>query len=140
MWSLQLLIELSTSLSYRFNPNCIKHFNDAAQSVNRAAALEQISAWAFCSERLMHGNPSGLDNTICTHGQLVKFYKQQKPTSVAITVPLQILLINSGVSRSTRVQVEKVAALRTEHPAVLDAIMQALESVVEDMLPVRSGV
>lgn len=88
----------------------------------------------------MHGNPSGLDNTICTHGQLVKFYKQQKPTAVATSVPIQILLINSGVSRSTRVQVEKVAELRAEHPAVLDAVMQALDSVVEDMLPVSSGV
>lgn len=84
----------------------------------------------------MHGNPSGLDNTICTHGQLVKFYKQQKPVAVAVAVPIQILLVNSGVSRSTRVQVEKVAALRAEHPAVLDAVMQSLDHVVEDLLPV----
>ncbi|KAJ3192668.1 hypothetical protein HK101_006151 [Irineochytrium annulatum] len=32
-----------------------------------AADLELINQWALISEKVIHGNPSGIDNTLCTY-------------------------------------------------------------------------
>lgn len=97
---------------------------------------EYISRWAFCSERIMHGNPSGLDNTICTFGNIVKFYKGVKPIEIKLAAPLNILLVNTGVSRSTLKLVEKVAQLKEEHPKLMDHILSAMGQLVEDAVDV----
>lgn len=103
------------------------------QSDDRRATLSSISDWAFNAERIFHGNPSGLDNTICTFGHLVKFYKGQKPDPLPLAVPLEILLVDSQTSRSTLQQVNKVAELRRAHPKLTDALMDALEAVLEEI-------
>uniref|UniRef100_A0A1L8DYL1 Putative mevalonate kinase mvk/erg12 n=1 Tax=Nyssomyia neivai TaxID=330878 RepID=A0A1L8DYL1_9DIPT len=77
---------------------------------------QKISSWAFQSEKIMHGNPSGLDNTICTFGNVVKFYKGRPPVDIKLTCSLPILLVDSGVSRSTAKLVENVVDLRKRHP------------------------
>ena len=33
-----------------------------------AELRELVNAWALECERLFHGNPSGVDNTVCSHG------------------------------------------------------------------------
>lgn len=95
-----------------------------------------VSDWAFCSEKIMHGNPSGLDNTICTFGGLVKFYRNHKPTPIKSIRALNILLIDSCVSRSTAAMVERVLTQKTEHPDQVLAIFDKIENVVDQVAKV----
>ncbi|CAN0587263.1 unnamed protein product, partial [Ectocarpus sp. 12 AP-2014] len=37
--------------------------------------LERINAWAFAGETVLHGTPSGLDNTVSCYGGAIKFVK-----------------------------------------------------------------
>lgn len=37
--------------------------------------LKLINMWALEGERLIHGNPSGIDNTICTYGGCMSYTK-----------------------------------------------------------------
>ncbi|CAN0433912.1 unnamed protein product, partial [Ectocarpus sp. 13 AM-2016] len=39
------------------------------------AELERINAWAFAGETVLHGTPSGLDNTVSCYGGAIKFVK-----------------------------------------------------------------
>lgn len=95
-----------------------------------------VSDWAFCSEKIMHGNPSGLDNTICTFGGLVKFYRNQKPTPLKSARALNILLIDSCVSRSTAAMVERVLKQKTEKPTEVEEIFDRIENVVNKVAQV----
>lgn len=96
-----------------------------------------VSDWAFCSEKIMHGNPSGLDNYICAFGGLVKFYRNQKPTPLKIVKALNILLIDSCVSRSTAAMVQRVLQQKTERPAQVQEIFDKIESVVDQVAKVK---
>lgn len=47
---------------------CVSHFE--LTNLGEAKDVEVINRWAFLSESIIHGNPSGLDNTISCHGIL----------------------------------------------------------------------
>uniref|UniRef100_A0A1B0CYD0 Mevalonate kinase n=1 Tax=Phlebotomus papatasi TaxID=29031 RepID=A0A1B0CYD0_PHLPP len=97
---------------------------------------QRISTWAFYSEKIMHGNPSGLDNTICTFGNVVKFYKGHPPVDIKLACSLPILLVDSGVGRSTAKLVEKVTDLRARHTKLVDNIFEAMKYLVEDAVDI----
>lgn len=86
----------------------------------------------------MHGTPSGLDNTVCTFGNVFKFYKGVKPTTVNLETALNILLVDTRVSRSTAKVVKGVADLKAEHPALIGHIMDGMGALVEDVVEVSN--
>jgi len=40
--------------------------------------LKMINNWAFLGEKCIHGNPSGVDNTVATYGGGVIFRKERR--------------------------------------------------------------
>ena len=99
--------------------------------------LEKISQWAFDSEVLMHEKPSGIDNTICTYGQLVKFNRGEKPQTIKTQgSPIDILLVDTGVSRSTSNVVGKVANFRNRHLSLANSIFDSMGFLVDDVVKI----
>jgi len=94
-----------------------------------------ISSWAYESERVNHGTPSGLDNTVCTYGGMLRYVKGQGFQSLKIQKPLNILLVDSRVSRSTADIVAKVRHLGDAFPQLIEAIWQACEELVAAAVP-----
>lgn len=91
--------------------------------------LEEVSAWAFRSEQVVHGTPSGIDNSICTFGGAVSFKAGQ--CSPLGAPPLRVLLVNTGVPRSTKALVAGVAARRRRLPEVVEPLLEALDALAE---------
>lgn len=98
--------------------------------------LERINRWAFVGELCIHGNPSGVDNTVSTGGKAVIFRRgdYSKPPTVTpmLDFPqMKLLLINSRQPRSTAVEVAKVAALKKAHPVVTESILDSIDHTTE---------
>jgi len=98
--------------------------------------INKINQWAFVGELCIHGNPSGVDNTVATRGKAVLFKRTEvgkhpmvKPLHEFPVLPL--LLVDTKQARSTAVEVAKVGALRKSHPVVTDMLLDAIDKVTE---------
>jgi mevalonate kinase len=82
------------------------------------ASLETIDQYAYYSEILLHGTPSGIDNAVSSHGGAIHFTKAPdsggKVTMKHLEnlAPLDLLLVYTHVPRSTK---ELVAGVRVRH-------------------------
>ena len=97
--------------------------------------LTSINEWAFMSETLLHGTPSGLDNTTSTFGGAIVYVREPKSIRRLETFPeLQLMLINTLVPRETSKLVGDVRKLREQHPNVVNAVFATMQSVADDVL------
>jgi mevalonate kinase len=98
--------------------------------------IERINRWAFVGEMCIHGNPSGVDNTVASQGKGVIFQRTDyaKPPKVKPLwnfPELPLLLVNTKVGRSTAAEVAKVGALKKKHPLITESILNAIDKVSE---------
>lgn len=93
--------------------------------------LDLISKWGYLGEKIFHGTPSGLDNTICTHGSMVAFRKGGFYDQVKHPKVLRVLLINTNVARSTKVLVAKATATKERHPDVIGNVLEGMEGITK---------
>lgn len=96
--------------------------------------VERINRWAFVAEMCIHGNPSGVDNTVSTHGKAVVYqrtdYKKPPTVTPLWDFPeLPLLLVDTRTPKSTAAEVAKVAKLRSTHQELVGSIMDAVDKV-----------
>lgn len=96
--------------------------------------IERINRWAFVGELCIHGNPSGVDNTVSAGGKAVIFRRDDysKPptvTPLSNFPELPLLLVDTRQSRSTAAEVAKVGKLKKNHPLVTESILDAIDKV-----------
>lgn len=112
---------------FQINDSSVFSFSDQEKEI--------INAWAYAVERIMHGKPSGLDNTVCTYGSVVEMNRNIQPGEEPVfkilcnTPQLHILLVNTGVARTTSVLVEKVVSLKTCNPKIIEHILDAMNEI-----------
>jgi mevalonate kinase len=96
--------------------------------------IERINRWAFVGEMCIHGNPSGVDNTVATQGKAVVFQrtdytKPPKVTPLWSFPELPLLLVDTKQAKSTAAEVAKVGALKKKLPVVTATILDAIDKV-----------
>ncbi len=77
--------------------------------LRRPAADEEVNQLAFELEKLYHGTPSGIDNTVITYGKPVYFQRGKPIETFKPRRPFTIVIGDTGVSAPTR---QSVADLR----------------------------
>ena len=75
---------------------------------------------AFELEKVAHGNPSGLDNTVVTFEQAVHF---DWSTPSLETEPMTLVIGDTGIRGDTASAIEGVAAWRAEHRARFEELL-----------------
>ncbi|KAF2725409.1 mevalonate kinase [Polychaeton citri CBS 116435] len=123
---------VSTALLLQCRALSGPHFDQMSQEAQEQ--LDRINRWAFVGELLIHGNPSGVDNTVATNGRAVLFQRRDyaKPPSVRVMrdfPELPLLLVDTRQAKSTAAEVAKVAHLRKAHPSVAAHILDGIDSI-----------
>lgn len=98
--------------------------------------IDRINKWAFVGEMCIHGNPSGVDNSVSTQGKAVLFqrmaYGEAPRVEPLWNFPeLPLLLVDTKQPKSTAFEVAKVAQLKKEHPQITESILHAIGKVTE---------
>lgn len=96
-----------------------------------------IDSWAFMGEKCIHGNPSGIDNAVATHGGAVMFQRMQSSIpSVRTTMrnfpPLKLLLTNTRQPRRTAELVANVTRLGNDYPKTSANMLDAIEALTRE--------
>jgi mevalonate kinase len=91
---------------------------------------EQASAIAFEVDKVYHGTPSGIDNTVIAFGQPVYFVKDMPFTLLTPGSPLDFLIADTGVRSSTRKMVLGLRERWQQDNAIYEKIFERIESIV----------
>jgi len=96
---------------------------------------DNICQLALLSEKILHGKPSGIDNAISTYGGFIRFQQGcVEPIEFNPAVNLQILLVNSCVSRQTKDMVAKVKDQYDKYPSAISPLLESIHGISESFL------
>jgi mevalonate kinase len=107
--------------------------------LNVKLTKEDIFKIAFEAEKTVHGTPSGVDPAISTFGGALFFQIDTgfKPLEVKTEIPL--IIGETGVERSTRLQVEKVQDFKKQFPQIMESMMRAAREIVSRAITALTG-
>lgn len=97
----------------------------------RPLSDEVVNALAFEVEKLYHGSPSGIDNTVVTYARPVYFVKGQPIETFRAKKPFTIVIGDTGVSASTKVSVGDVHKLWEANKTRWEKVFDAVGDIVQ---------
>lgn len=123
-----------------------------------------IDGYAFLAEKVLHGNPSGIDNAVSVRGGAVAFTRSiggrqgglqgmngYVTLSSSLRPPrghadygrrfssIRLLLTNTLVPRDTKSLVAGVSAKRLAEPHVVDPILEAIQEISDEAKHLLGG-
>uniref|UniRef100_K3WEC4 Mevalonate kinase n=1 Tax=Globisporangium ultimum (strain ATCC 200006 / CBS 805.95 / DAOM BR144) TaxID=431595 RepID=K3WEC4_GLOUD len=103
------------------------------QGVNASElSVDAINAYAFAAEVILHGLPSGVDNTVAAFGGALVFKKLPEPSFERIHCNLnqfRFLVVNTRVPRSTKEQVGHVRQLYEADPVTIKQYFHEIDGI-----------
>lgn len=102
-----------------------------------------INQWAFLAEKVIHGNPSGIDNAVAVRGGAVAFARavhgnQGRLDSVKGFKSIRFLLTDTRIPRNTKALVAGVSAKLDEDPIQVGKIMQSIQNISDEAISLLS--
>lgn len=85
-----------------------------------------INRLTFEVEKIYHGSPSGIDNTVITWERPIYFIRGNPPNFCSIGAPVHVLIASSGIAASTRKAVNEVQARRSVNPHEYELIFNRI--------------
>ncbi len=92
-----------------------------------------INKYAFEAEKISHGKPSGIDNTIAVYGGILKYIKGPPPKIEQLSqmTPLNLILVDTMIPKNTKKAVMMVSDLRAKY-SIIDNIMASIGKIAEE--------
>jgi mevalonate kinase len=79
--------------------------------LDHSMTVEEVNAFTYEIEKLHHGTPSGIDNTVVTYARPVYFVKGQSIEIFSVAEPFTIVIADTGISAPTKESVGDVRRL-----------------------------
>ncbi|MGH2522955.1 MAG: mevalonate kinase family protein, partial [Anaerolineales bacterium] len=83
-------------------------------------------------EKLLHGTPSGIDNTVIAYEQPVYFVKGQPPEVFTVAQPFHLLIADTGIRSPTKITVGDVRAAWRREPERYEQMFRAIGEIVRE--------
>jgi mevalonate kinase len=96
-----------------------------ASSFGHSLQSEEIEELATVSERIVHGNPSGVDVSVAVHGGLILFKKGHGVQRVETDGNVELIVGVSGMERRTSEMVQRFAEVKDRFPGLFDGMVEA---------------
>ena len=90
---------------------------------------EEVARLSMVGERAIHGKPSGIDSTICSHGGVLLFSTGHKPKKVSFPGHPSLIVSYSGESRSTKAQIGRVSSFKKSLPGLFSALSESVSDL-----------
>ncbi len=87
---------------------------------------------AFEAEKLHHGTPSGIDNTVVTYARPVYFVKGQRIKTFRVGAAFTIVIGDTGLSAPTKESVSALQKLQEADPPRWEKIFDRVGEIVWD--------
>ncbi|MES0359582.1 MAG: mevalonate kinase [Anaerolineales bacterium] len=96
---------------------------------------DRVSNLAYEVEKLHHGTPSGIDNTVITYAMPVHFIRasedgSQQVETFEVAEPFTMILGDSGIPSPTAITVADVRLTRQADPKTFDDIFESIGEIV----------
>lgn len=93
--------------------------------------LQLINSHAFLAEHIFHGRPSGLDNMISVYGNAMVYSRCGSFEMCSDLPEVDVVVVDTNVTRSTRNLVEKVRLKLDKYPSVVNNVFDAIHHITE---------
>lgn len=102
-----------------------------AGAVGQKLDDDTLNQLIFDIEKLYHGTPSGIDNTVIVYEKPVYFIKDKPLQSLKIGTPFTLVIGDTGEAGITRVAVGDVRKLYDAHPEKITPILDEIGIISE---------
>jgi mevalonate kinase len=92
---------------------------------------EEVNAFTYEIEKLHHGTPSGIDNTVITYAKPVYFIKGQPIETFTVGEPFTIVIGDTGISAPTRESVGDVRKLWQAEPSIWESVFDEVGQIAK---------
>jgi mevalonate kinase len=90
---------------------------------------EQVSHLTFEVEKIHHGTPSGIDNTVIAHQKPIYYLKGEPFQFLSIGTPFSILIAGSGIPGQTKEAVQQVRQNWINDPDRYDSLFKSIGEI-----------
>lgn len=101
-----------------------------SQHLGQPLSDEKVSSLAYEVEKLHHGTPSGIDNTVISYAKPVFFIKGQPIETFQVGASFTIVIGDTGVPASTKGSVGEVRKLWQAEPQRFEKIFDSVGEIV----------
>jgi mevalonate kinase len=94
-------------------------------------STEKLNAIVYETERIHHGTPSGIDNTVIVHEKPIYFRRGYDFEPIRSALPLIFLIGDSGIAAPTIESVADVRRLYDNNPSQIEPLLNQIGQIVQ---------
>ncbi|KAG9119773.1 cystathionine beta-lyase, partial [Ceratobasidium sp. 392] len=113
------------------------HISHSGRRALPKSFASEANNWAFIAETVLHGNPSGVDNTVAVFGGGLGFTREGFGERKGVEIipafkSVRFLLTDSKVPRDTKKLVAGVGKMKEEKPELVGEVLKRIQAISDE--------